>query len=343
MIASATIRERRTIRRFKSMPVAQEQIISLLNEAAGLYETEGTPSWRCIYYNSLESRQRLAGSMLAKIKESRFGKFIPDKMTDFYSKQATEIPAHLVFITESANTRQQSDENYSAVCSIMQNFQLLGWEQGLGMLWYTDPLIMSETFFKEIGLQNGERFAGILSIGYFDKVPRARKRTPAEQKWTMIGGDDHPHPHTNADILPYSPQTILGMLNEAVYAPNDGMREPWRFVYVTGGEEAGKLRSLQGSSSTAFLLIVAKEEGDLHKQDEDYAAVCSLIQNFQLLARTNLWHVYRTIPEWTYSREKCTPFGIRPQERIAAVLEFGADIRRSSSASTPPTVNVTQR
>lgn len=341
MNASATIRERRTIRKFKSTPIAQEQIISLLNKAAGLYETEGTPSWRCIYYNSLESRQRLAASMLAKIKESRFGKFIPDKMTDFYSKHATEIPAHIVFITESANTRRQSDENYSAVCSIIQNFQLLGWEQGLGMLWYTDPLIMSETFFKEIGLQNGERFAGILSIGYFEKVPRARKRTPAEQKWTMIGGDDYTH--TNADILPYSPQTILGMLNEAVYAPNDGMREPWRFVYVTGGETAGKLRSLQGSSSTSFLLIVAKEESDLHKQDEDYAAVCCLIQNFQLLAKSNLWHVYRTLPEWTYHHEKCTPFGIQPQERIVAVLEFGADIRRPSSASTPPAVNVTQR
>ncbi len=281
--------------------------------------------------------------MLAKIKESRFGKFIPDRMTDFFSKQAAEIPAQLAFITESANTRRQSDENYAAVCSIMQNFQLLGWEQGLGMLWYTDPQIMSETFFKEIGLQNGERFAGILSIGYFEKVPRARKRTPAEQKWTVIGGDDHPHPHMNADILPYSPQTILGMLNAAVYAPNDGMREPWRFVYVTGGEAAGKLRSLQGNSSTEFLLVVAKEEGDLHKQDEDYAAVCSLIQNFQLLTKTNHWHVYRTIPEWTYSREKCTPFGIRPQERIAAVLEFGADIRRLSSAHTPLTVNVLQR
>lgn len=343
MNTSATIRERRTIRKFKSTPVAQEQIISLLNEAASLYETEGTPSWRCIYYDSLESRQRLAGSMLAKLKESSFGKFIPNKMIDFYSKQAIEIPAHVAFITESANTRRQSDENYAAVCSIMQNFQLLGWEQGLGMLWYTDPLIMSKTFFKEIGLQNGERFAGILSIGYFEKVPRARKRTPAEQKWTMIGGDDHPHPHTNADILPYSPQTILGMLNEAVYAPNDGMREPWRFVYVTGGNAAGQLRSLQGSSSTAFLLIVAKEESDLHKQDEDYAAVCSLIQNVQLLAKTNLWHVYRTIPEWTYNREKCMPFGIRPQERIVAVLELGADIRRSSSAPTPPMVNVTQR
>jgi nitroreductase len=343
MNVSATIRERRTIRKFKSTPVAQERIISLLNEAAGLYEAEGTPRWRCIYYDSLESRQRLAGSMIAKIKESRFGKFIPDRMTDFYSKQATEIPAHLAFIAESANTRLQSDENYAAVCSIMQNFQLLGWEHGLGMLWYTDPLIMSETFFKEIGLQNGERFAGVLSIGYFEKVPRARKRTPAEQKWTVIGGDDHPHPHTYADNLPNSPQTILGMLNEAVYAPNDGMREPWRFVYVTGGEAAGQLRSLQGSSSTAFLLVVAKEESDSHKQHEDYAAVCCLIQNFQLLPKTSHLHVYRTIPEWTYHREQCTTFGIRPQERIAAVLELGADIRRPSSASTPPTVNVVQR
>lgn len=338
MNVSKTIRERRSIRKFNATPIEQELIVSLLNEAASLYESEGTPHWRCVHFSTQESRQRLAKSMIAKMKESNLGRLFPAKMIDFITKKVSDTPAHLIFIAESAGNQRQSDENYAAVCSIMQNFQLLGWEHGLGMLWYTEPMIKSESFFKEIGLRKGERFAGILNIGYLEKTPRTRKkRTPAEQKWTAIDGDDRPQ----SDNLRVSSQSILEILNEAVWAPNDGLREPWRFIYVTGGKATGKLRTSYEDASPWFLLVVAKEEADPHKQEEDYAAICCLIQNFQLLAKSKPWHVRRTIPKWIYDRERCKSFGIRPQERIVAVLELGGDERHSNSASTPPILNIT--
>lgn len=73
--------------------------------------------------------------MMAKMKESRFSKL---------------IPAHLIFIAESASDRRKSDENYAAVCSVMQNFQLLGWDRGLGALWDTDPMFHNEAFLAEV-------------------------------------------------------------------------------------------------------------------------------------------------------------------------------------------------
>ncbi|WP_194234166.1 nitroreductase family protein [Paenibacillus donghaensis] len=338
MNISKAIRERRTVRRFNATPIEQELIISLLNKAASLYETEETPHWRCVHFNTFESRQRLADSMSAKIKESKLGRLIPSKMTDIFTNQIINTPVILVFISESAENQRLSDKNYAAVCSIMQNFQLLGWEQALGMLWYTDPMILSESFFKEIGLREGERFAGILQIGHFEKMPRGmRKRTPAEKKWVSIDGDDRPH----SESLRVSSQSILDILNEAVWAPNDGLREPWRFIFVTSNETVSRLGTSYGDTSLVLLLVVAKEENDLHKQAEDYAAVCCLIQNFQLLAKSKPWHVRRIIPEWIYDRERCMPFGIRPQERIVAVLEFGGSDRYSNSASTSPMLNIT--
>lgn len=184
---SGTIRERRTVRRFSDMPVEQEVIVSLLKEAAGLYEAEGTPLWRCIYAGTPESRDELAEGMMAKVKGSNLAKLLPAKMTDLLKKQIINTPAHLIFIAEAGETERQQDINYAAVCSIMQGVQLLGWEQGLGMLWYTDPMMHSELFYQKIGLREKERFAGILEIGYFDKIPKARKRTPAERNWTTIG------------------------------------------------------------------------------------------------------------------------------------------------------------
>lgn len=356
---SKTIRERRSVRRYSSRPIAQEIIDSLLNEAARLYrdEGEGASHWRSICYRTPEARHKLADSMIAKLKGSTLGKLLPGKMIDLIKKQATDTPAHLVFIAESGSTQLQSDENYAAACSIMQNVQLLGWELGIGMLWYTDQILSSAAFEREIGLREGERFAGILSMGYYEKVPRARKRTPAEQKWTALDGDisghaghlqissEHGSAH-QAFARTVSPQSVLALLNDAVWAPNDGLREPWRFIYVAGGEAADRLRTLNGDAAAAFLLVMAKEESDPHKREEDYAAVCCLVQNFQLLAASEPWTVRRTVPEWIYDPAQCEPFGVRPQERIVAVLALGGDGRDSRSTPTTaasPPVNVTHR
>ncbi|MFC3800879.1 nitroreductase family protein [Cohnella sp. GCM10012308] len=345
MNMSRTIRERRSIRRYSARPVTQEMIESLLNQAARLYqaEGEGASHWRSICYSTPEARHRLADSMIAKMKGSTLGKLLPGKMLDLMKKQVTETPAQLVFIAESGSTQRQSDENYAAACSIMQNVQLLGWELGLGMLWYTDPMLNSAAFEREIGLGEGERFAGILSIGFYEKVPRARKRTPAEHKWTAIEDEanryaDHLRVSSlkgsahQASSRTVSSQSVLALLNDAVWAPNDGLREPWRFVYAGDGEAADRLRALDETAPAAFLLVVAKEEPDPHKREEDYAAVCCLIQNFQLLAASEPWPVRRTLPEWIYDPAQCKPFGVRPQERIVAVLALGGEGRHSSSA-----------
>jgi len=326
-----SIRERRTIRRFNTTPVPPELVVSLLNDAVNLYEVKGTPRWRSLFAGMPESRQRLVESMMTKMKENRFVKLMPSKMIDFFIKRVTEIPAHLIFIAESASDRRQSDENFAAVCSVMQNFQLLGWERGLGALWDTDPMFQSESFLAEIGLQEGERFAGILHIGYFDKAPRARRRTPAEQKWTVIGEG------READgLVRISAQSILEVLNDAVWAPNDGLREPWRFIYVPGSEAAAKLSCSDGNTSSAFLLVVAEQEEDPHKQEEDYAAICCLIQNVQLLVKSRPWNVRRLLPEWIYDQNQCKVFGIQPEERVVAVLELGENHQSLQSESSPP-------
>ncbi|MCM3492057.1 nitroreductase family protein [Paenibacillus lactis] len=244
---SQTIRERRTIRRFNPTPVDPDIIVSLLTDAAKLYETEGTPRWRCLYAGTAESRQRLVESMIAKMKESKFGKLIPAKMINYFIKQITDIPSHLIFIAESASDQRQRDENYAAVCSIMENFLLLGWERGLGALWDTDPMLQSESFLAEIGLQEGERFAGILHVGYFDKVPRARRRTPAEQKWTLIVGDGQPS-EVQSNNARISEQSILEVLNDAVWAPNDGLREPVAFYLCNGQRSSRKAACLARES-----------------------------------------------------------------------------------------------
>ncbi|MFB9274496.1 nitroreductase family protein [Cohnella cellulosilytica] len=337
---SQLIKERRTIRRFKPSPVQQQLVLALLEQAATLWGAEGSQNWRCMYYDSTEAHIRLAESMLAKVTASQLGKFIPSKMTELLTKPVLNTPALLVFIAAAGDNQRQSDENYAAVCSIMQNLQLLGWEAGLGMLWYTEPFLNNPSFFEEIGLQPGERFAGILNIGYFDRAPRARSRTPAERNWTEFTTNSQTLKDNEHSYVPS--ESILEKLNIAVWAPNDGLREPWRFIYVTDDEAVAKLQPSRGNSSPSFLVVVEKKETDPHKQGEDYAAICCLIQNFDLLAKAEDWDVRRTIPEWVYEPQPPIPLKIHQQEKIVAVLEIGKMEQRPRSSLASPALNVTR-
>ncbi|MHA6534696.1 nitroreductase family protein [Paenibacillus sp. BAC0078] len=188
MSLASLIRERRTIRKFNQTPVAEELVAELLNAAAGLFPASDTVIWRCLYAGTSESRTRLADYILEQMTGSRLGKWIPGKMIELFKKRFIDIPGHVVVIAGTGPDRRASDQNYAAVCSILQNFQLLGWERQLGMLWDTEPMMQSEEFFKRIGVRENERFVGIIHLGYFDKVPRGRARTTAEKKWTVYTG-----------------------------------------------------------------------------------------------------------------------------------------------------------
>lgn len=126
---------------------------------------------------------------------------------------------------------------------------------------------------------------------------------------------------------PVSEDLLLELLNVAVWAPNDGLREPWRFIFADS-RNSEKLQRLQ-EPAPAYLLVVMRVEQDPHKQEEDFAAVSCLIQNFRLLAYERGIGVRWTLNEWTYDRKLADTFGVQSNERIAAVLEVGHTVFHS--------------
>ncbi|MGC5772126.1 nitroreductase family protein [Paenibacillus pabuli] len=118
-----------------------------------------------------------------------------------------------------------------------------------------------------------------------------------------------------------SQELILELLNHAVWAPNDGLREPWRFIFADN-LNGDIMQGLQ-EYAPAYLLVLVREEVDHHKREEDFAAVCCLIQNFRLLAHEQGLGVRSTLHDWMYDRSRAEKFGVLGNERIAAVLELG--------------------
>lgn len=114
---------------------------------------------------------------------------------------------------------------------------------------------------------------------------------------------------------------VLELLNIAVWAPNDGLREPWRFIYAD--RKPGRLHGILQNPASAYLLVVMKEDADPHKRKEDFAGVCCLIQNFVLLAAERGLGVRWTMREWFYDSQLSRDYGVGEKERLVAVLELG--------------------
>lgn len=133
---------------------------------------------------------------------------------------------------------------------------------------------------------------------------------------------------------PVSQELVCELLNIAVWAPNHGLREPWRFVlFMDEGkqvivdaiiENAVKKRDPEMLLRVpAYLLVITKEDTRVRERDEDYAAACTLIQNFQLAAwEKGVGVIWKTEP-FTYQPGFLQAVGVEEGEKLVGMLQLG--------------------
>ncbi|WP_248929988.1 nitroreductase family protein [Paenibacillus hamazuiensis] len=140
---------------------------------------------------------------------------------------------------------------------------------------------------------------------------------------------------------PVSAELLTELLNVAIWAPNHGNRQPWRFVLYTGEgrkglaeamletysaeekEKYGFKKKMAFEAVPAHLIVILKEDPRQKVWDEDYAAACCLIQNFQLAAwERGLGVVWKT-NHFGYDPGFRSAVGVRPGEKIVGVLQIG--------------------
>ncbi len=133
---------------------------------------------------------------------------------------------------------------------------------------------------------------------------------------------------------PVSIELLHELLNVAVWAPNHGLREPWRLIlFVEEGkrvlgeaiaQNAVKKRSIETYMDIpAHLLVVINEDSRQREWEEDYAAACSFIQNFQLAAwERGVGVIWKTEP-FTFNPKFRRAVGVRPGEKLVGLLHIG--------------------
>lgn len=130
---------------------------------------------------------------------------------------------------------------------------------------------------------------------------------------------------------------VRELLNDAIWAPTHGNRQPWRFIFVdqenlpffarqvaaTYPENMQENRENYLNEPNAILIVVMEEPKEQKQWDENFGAVASLIQNFWLLAwEQQLGVVWKTNPH-IYDEKVREILNIADHEKIVGFVHLG--------------------
>ncbi|ELK44534.1 nitroreductase [Halobacillus sp. ACCC02827] len=170
------IRERRSVKTgYNNEPVPQELVKELLDDACWAPTHGLREPWRFIYIPE-EEKEGFVESLV-----QTFPKDMQENRRNYFSQPT----AFLIAVMEEDPRQKQWEENFGAISCLLQNFQLLAWERGLGVVWKTNPQIHEPKVRRLLGVEQGEKIVGFIHMGFFDHEPKTKTRTPIEQKWSV--------------------------------------------------------------------------------------------------------------------------------------------------------------
>jgi nitroreductase len=175
------IRKRRTIRQFKDDPIPLALLMELIDIANWTPNHGLREPWRYILYRE-EAREAFTKAVLRAMSAEEVAKYGEQRAKDYAA-----IPCHLIVAMKEDPRQKQWEEDFGAVCSWIQSFQLAAWERGVGVVWKTNSYIFSPRFREAVGVGDGEKVVGVLHIGYPDAIPEPRPRSAAVSKLTVHG------------------------------------------------------------------------------------------------------------------------------------------------------------
>ncbi|MFJ7825641.1 nitroreductase [Psychrobacillus sp. NPDC096623] len=143
---------------------------------------------------------------------------------------------------------------------------------------------------------------------------------------------------------PVEREILLSILDDAVWAPNHQLRQPWRFIVACGkelddlysvlkefaipkwkelSEEDLEKQMKKFTNPGGYVFVVVPEDARQKERLEDYAAASMLVQNIQLLAWDrgigSCWKTPGFLDNPLFRKE----LGVQPGERIISMLQVG--------------------
>lgn len=143
---------------------------------------------------------------------------------------------------------------------------------------------------------------------------------------------------------PVDCQDLMEIIDDAVWAPNHGNREPWRIVMACGKElfalhqllrdiaipkwqelsEEQLSKQMQNFTLPGgYMFVIVPEDARQKERLEDFAATSTFIQNIQLLAWDKGIGTCWKTPAFLDAPKFREALGVKLGERIIAMLQVG--------------------
>ncbi len=182
------IKTRRSIVRFRDESVPAGQLLQILEAGIWAPNHHLTEPWRFVVVGPetqaalAERYGELRAMKVPEDAEARRERVRLDSVAKFAG-----LPNVVAVVVNQEGDAKRLREDYAAACCAIQNIQLAGWAEGVGMKWSTSILISDPVAFELLGVEPDiELIVGFLYIGYPDDVPvRGRKQSAEDVTvWT---------------------------------------------------------------------------------------------------------------------------------------------------------------
>jgi nitroreductase len=188
MDAITAIERRTSVRGFRPDPVPRDVIERLLDCAVRAPNHKLTEPWRFAVltgaardrYAALRARQRLTRFSNPESEEAR-------SAADRMRRETEETPAIVVVVCAVSPDERTREEDFAAAMMATANLLIAAESLGLGTYLRTGSIMQDPEVEALVGLEQGFRIVGVVSLGYpASKEPPRRRRPAAElTRWVQ--------------------------------------------------------------------------------------------------------------------------------------------------------------
>lgn len=186
--AKETIRNRRTIFKFRPGPVPKAAIEKLLSFGIWAPNHLLTEPWRFTVIGEqtkLKLAQRYRDIQMEKAA-AHVDAVNREKIGEAGYQKFMSKPTVIAISCRQEGDEQRRREDYAATCCAMQNIQLAAWEEGIGMQWSTGQITQEKATYRLLGIDaEKEYIIGFFYVGYPAEIPTPKRKPLSEViRWT---------------------------------------------------------------------------------------------------------------------------------------------------------------
>ena len=185
------MRTRRSVRRFKSEPVPDSVIETILTTATFAPSAHNRQPWRFVVLKDSSARKKLAEAMADDFQRDLESDGIPPEKIQAQVKRSKDriisAPVAILLCLDMSEMDSYPDKRrikaefrmtVQSVAAAGMQLLLAAHAEGLGGVWACWPLFAVETIQKTLALPEKWEPQGMFFLGYPEVIPEVRERKP---------------------------------------------------------------------------------------------------------------------------------------------------------------------